>query len=77
LIGKANSPINEPPILDFRKVVEDIGFVDLPHLNRKGGQEFIRKLGNRMRDLLPSGGTSLVALHRELQSGSQLRSTEW
>jgi len=65
VIGRANSPINEPPILDFRKVVEDIEFVDLPHLNRKGGQEFIRKLGNRVRDLLPCGGTPMMALHRE------------
>ena len=29
-----------PPILDFRKAVEDSGFVDLPHLNRKGSLEF-------------------------------------
>jgi len=48
-------PGNEPPILDFRKAVRDSGFVDLPHLNRNGNREFSGRLGERLRDLLPSG----------------------
>lgn len=47
-------PENEPPLLDFRKAVEDSGFVDLPHLNRKGSLEFSQKLGKQLRGQLRS-----------------------
>jgi hypothetical protein len=61
-------PGNEPPLLDFRKAVEDSGFVDLPHLNRKGSLEFSQKLGKTLRELLPHGTPLMV--HREERGGS-------
>jgi hypothetical protein len=48
-------PGNEPPIMDFRKAVEDSGFVDLPHLNRNGSLTFSRMLGKSLLSHLPTG----------------------
>lgn len=61
---QSSFPGNEPPILDFRKVIDDSGFVDLPHLNRRGSREFSGGLGQRLRELLPNGAP-LMALREE------------
>ena len=60
-------PGNEPPILDFRKAVEDSGFVDLPHLNRKGSLEFSQKLGKR--SARPAAQGTPLMVHRQAQTG--------
>lgn len=38
-------------LLDFRRSVDDSGFVDLAHLNQEGSLEFSRLLAKTMRDL--------------------------
>lgn len=72
---KINFPGNEPSILDLRMAIDDGGFVDLPHLNRRGSQALSRELGNRVRELLPKGAP-LMAQHLERRSELQLRTTE-
>jgi hypothetical protein len=63
-------PDNEPPILDYREVIDDSGFVDLPHLNRRGSREFSRELGIRLQEMLPDG-PPLMAFYGNRQSAWQ------
>jgi hypothetical protein len=56
------------PILDFRSVVDDDGFVDLPHLNRKGSAKFSRLMAGQLRPLLPNA-LPLMKMSDERDSG--------
>jgi len=42
------------PVIDMRTVIGDDGFVDLPHLNRKGSATFSHVMAERLRPFLPS-----------------------
>ncbi len=42
------------PVIDMRTAIGDEGFVDLPHLNRKGSAKFSQIMAERLRPFLPS-----------------------
>jgi len=41
------------PLLDLRTIIDDDGFVDLPHLNRKGSTKFSKLMAEQLLPYLP------------------------
>jgi len=61
-------PDDPPPLIDLRAVANDDGFVDLPHLNRKGSATFSRLMAEQLRPHLPTTAP-LMKAHTEAGAG--------
>ena len=58
-----------PAILDFRKAIDDDGFVDLAHLNRRGSEQFSGMMATALHELLPVR-PALMAQHAAVRSAN-------
>lgn len=66
---QAHFAAKTPAILDFRKAIDDDGFVDLAHLNRRGSEQFSGMMATALRELLPVR-PALMAQHPVARSAN-------